>query len=444
MLPLLRRVLPTSAIILTLHRFQNEETNTVGHSAAALRKNLAYLRRQKYRILSLPELFDRVAEGTVESEPSVAFTVDDGYSDFHSVAAPIFAEFDCPVTVFLPTGFLDGQLWLWWDVLEYAFSATSHRSTAISLSSGERRYTWREDAERLACARDLAELLERVSDDERKSVLQLVPAALEVAISDVPPPAFAPMSWAEVRKDARRGVTFGPHTVSHPILSQLSADQVREEIATSWRRVREETDAAIPVFAIPNGQPHAFGSRDVLLASDAGMRGCVSTIPGYLRRGKYSANATCLPRFPYQDDMPHFVQLVTGLEGAKSVLRDAVARLRTKSPTLQELSVSRRTARRQTGAGIRGQTRDHPKVSFIIAWSPDIPLSAILVRDLHSACARSGRELVIVTQRSERLLGTSRVQIITAGADADLGSMRTRVPGHARAPVVGHHTGPFQ
>src|SRR5437764_2220215 len=49
-------------------------------------------------------------------------------------------------------------IWLWWDVLEYAFSATSHRSTAISLSSGERRYTWREDAERLRSEEHTSEL----------------------------------------------------------------------------------------------------------------------------------------------------------------------------------------------------------------------------------------------------------------------------------------------
>lgn len=33
----------------------------------------------------------------------------------------MFAEFDCPFTTFLTTGFLDRTLWFWWDRIEYVF-----------------------------------------------------------------------------------------------------------------------------------------------------------------------------------------------------------------------------------------------------------------------------------------------------------------------------------
>ena len=53
---------------------------------------------------------------------AVAFTIDDGYVEQATVAAPVFAEFDCPVTTFVTSGFLDRALWFWWDQIEYVFA----------------------------------------------------------------------------------------------------------------------------------------------------------------------------------------------------------------------------------------------------------------------------------------------------------------------------------
>ena len=97
--------------IFTLHRFTEPEHGVVGHDAAALRDHLAYLRRYRYRLLSMTDILKLLDEGVSDSRtPAVAFTVDDGHAGFARVAVPIFAEYDCPVTLFVPTGFLDGQL----------------------------------------------------------------------------------------------------------------------------------------------------------------------------------------------------------------------------------------------------------------------------------------------------------------------------------------------
>ena len=72
----------------------------------------------------------------------------------------------------------------------------------------------------------------------------------------------------------------------------------------------------------------------------------------------------------------------------------------------------------------RRQPRNDPKLSIVVAWSPDISLSPTLIHDLHLVCARRGRELVLVIPSRELLPGTSRVHIVPAPADADLASMR--------------------
>ena len=129
--------------ILMLHRFTQPEVGVFGTDPATLRDQLAYLRRHRYRLLSLTDMVS-LLEGRDGrwTTPAVAFTVDDGYAGFASVAAPMFAEFDCPVTLFVTTGFLDGRLWLWWDRAGYVFTHASRSSVVVRLGSEDRAYGW--------------------------------------------------------------------------------------------------------------------------------------------------------------------------------------------------------------------------------------------------------------------------------------------------------------
>src|SRR5690606_15315070 len=84
--------------IIMMHRFADAERGIVGHDPAALGKGLASRRSARVPLLSLNELC--TALESQEPVEGVVFTVDDGYDDFATVAAPVFGEFDCPVTVF--------------------------------------------------------------------------------------------------------------------------------------------------------------------------------------------------------------------------------------------------------------------------------------------------------------------------------------------------------
>src|SRR5205814_226357 len=94
-----------------------------------LRTTLEYLRAQGFYFLSIDELINSLRERRPLPRRAVAFTVDDGYFDFAERGARVFAEFDCPVSMFLVTGFLDGELWLWWDKVRYLFSAAGEFSS---------------------------------------------------------------------------------------------------------------------------------------------------------------------------------------------------------------------------------------------------------------------------------------------------------------------------
>src|SRR5690242_10921585 len=112
---LLRSTIESTVSIFMMHRFESPDLGVAGHSARILARNLAYLRKERFELVSLAD----VALGRTIGirQPQVAFTVDDGYSDFLDIALPVFAHYDCPVSVFLATGVWDGRCWYWNDVI---------------------------------------------------------------------------------------------------------------------------------------------------------------------------------------------------------------------------------------------------------------------------------------------------------------------------------------
>jgi len=324
--PLTRR----HAAIFYLHRFEEPGAGLLRHDTAQLRTTLEDLRRRRFTVLPLDGLLDRLAEGR-PLRRTLAFTVDDGYMDFHSLGAPVFAEFDCPVTVFLTTGFLDGELWPWWDRIEYAFQRTTRRSLALALGDSARTFSWDRRDEAEGCRSRIVEALKTLPEPSRLAALDQIQDQLAIEIPAAPPPEYAPMNWEAVRADARRGVTFGPHSVTHPILSRADSRQSNWEIEESWNRVRAETDACIPVFCYPNGDPGSFGEREVATLRRLGLKAALTTTHRYATAAHFRSDVSgaryAIPRFAYPNSALHVIKIAGGLERATDVARVPLGRL---------------------------------------------------------------------------------------------------------------------
>ena len=307
-----------------MHRFAIPDLGVEGHDPALLAAQLEYLRRHRYRLMSLRELLHALDERIPIRENAVVFTVDDGYADFAEAAAPVFAAYDCPVTVFLVTDFVSGRLWNWFDHVDWAFAHSERRELAIDINGERIRHRWTNPAERLKASFDVVERLKRVKDSLRRRVIGDLAAALEVEVPELAPLAYRAMTWAQVGKCAESGVTFGPHTVTHPILTQLDDAQSAHEISASWRAVQEATTAAVPVFCYPNGTSVDFSQREKTSVVRAGMTAGLSTIGGSMESSATGIDAPdrlALPRFPYPADTPALIQIVSGLEERKSRIR---------------------------------------------------------------------------------------------------------------------------
>lgn len=321
---LLKHVRRDCATIFMLHRFQDEARGVAGCEAAHVRAALAYLVRNKYELIGLEELFARLAGGGPPPKGAVAFTIDDGYVEQATVAAPVFAEFDCPVTTFVSTGFLDGRLWLWWDQIEHVFLHASVRQLRVRLGDAVLDYRWSDVLERDRAQADFTARCKRADDGDKAAAIADLARAADVPLPSAPPPHYAPMTWDQVRACEALGMSFGPHSVSHPVLSRTTQAAAEEEIAGSWARLRAEARKAVPIFCYPNGGREDFGDREVAILRRMGFAGALSAEPGYASAASFTSGADGrfrVRRFGFPDTLPHVIQYVSGVERVKQMVR---------------------------------------------------------------------------------------------------------------------------
>lgn len=324
----------TRATILVAHRFADAEAGTPGLDPAPVRTSLELLRRHKFNIVSLTDLVRQLRQGDPLPPRTVAFTVDDGYADFARVAAPLFAAYDCPVTVFVTTGFVDRALWNWWDKIEFVMRRTARRGFTLDVGGLPLRESWSSDEQRALVQARMTELLKVVPDEHKREAITALADALAVELPAEAPPAYAPLTWDDIRACERSGVSFGPHTVTHPILSRVGASCAEAEIRGSWERLRAEVSSPVPVFCYPSGTPGTFSERDRAIVRDAGLLGAVSSFPGYVRHHHYRAPDSPrlfeIPRFGYPEQERLFRHTIFGLQSAKLWLRRLAARQRSR------------------------------------------------------------------------------------------------------------------
>jgi peptidoglycan/xylan/chitin deacetylase (PgdA/CDA1 family) len=307
-----------------LHRFRDPERGVEGCDAADLRRALTFLSENDYEFVTLVEMFDRLAGKGPDPRGAVAFTIDDGYLDQATVAAPVFAEFGCPVTTFVSTGFLDGALWFWWDQIVYVFQRTARKSIRLRLGDELLAYSWVDDSGRIEAQNAFTEKCKRVPNDVKLAAIAQLARTAEVDIPEAAPAHCAPMTWAQLRDCERRGMSFGPHTVTHPILSQTTDDQARAEIMGSWSRLCEEARNPIPVFCYPNGGWHDFGEREMDVLRSLRFTGAVAGELGYANAQSFQRTPDDrfkVRRFAFPDELPRVVQYVSGVERMKQILR---------------------------------------------------------------------------------------------------------------------------
>jgi len=268
---------PQAITALMYHRINGLNAKFPGISVGRFREQMQWVRNNCTPI-RCEEIID-AARFAGRIRPPVVITFDDGYRDYHDVAYPILREYKIPAAVFLATSFMDYGGLIWTEALHYALTITDKKSITLTFM-GDRTFSLANALRRSLFFVETKLVLKSISDINRQKSLAEVFEALGVRDPSHDLPREM-LSWAEVRA-TMDGTSFGGHTHTHPILSQLSATALAQEIQICRDRLLAETSITPSLFAYPNGRKQDFNEATKLALKRCGFNLSFSTIEGLI------------------------------------------------------------------------------------------------------------------------------------------------------------------
>ena len=240
-----------------------------------------------FHVLPLGEAVDRLKRGTLPAR-AACITFDDGYRDNFEVACPILQRYGLTGTFFVATDFLDGGRMFNDTVIEAVRRIPTGKVDLSWVGLGEMQVD--DIASRAAVMSAFIKAIKYLPIDERAQASERLGA-----LADSPLSRELMMSSEQVVRLHKTGMDIGGHTLSHPILAQISADEARRQIQTNRERLTTLLGIAPRHFAYPNGRPEQdYCSEHVTMVREAGYTAAVSTA-----RGVATPQDDCfqLPRF---------------------------------------------------------------------------------------------------------------------------------------------------
>jgi peptidoglycan/xylan/chitin deacetylase (PgdA/CDA1 family) len=237
--------------ILAYHRVAELEDSTFGRlnlsaTPASFVQQMRHVVKH-YRAVAMPEVLDAINRNVPVPERAVLISFDDAYTDFAEIAWPILKRFGLPATLFVPTAYPDHpERTFWWERLYQAFANTC-RTVLRESPLGPLPLTRPEERRR-----SLLALIKYVPTRPHDAAMKLVDAVC-AQLLEQPPSCASILSWNQLRQLANDGVTLGSHSRTHPIMTQISPRQIREEIRQSQEDLKREIGFALPIFCYPNG-----------------------------------------------------------------------------------------------------------------------------------------------------------------------------------------------
>ena len=254
-------------------------------SGGDLQRHMHYLHRY-YRMLPLEEALQELYASRIyqrhakDHRTPLVLTFDDGYRDNYQQAFPIAGELHAPITIFLVPGYIESGDYFWWGE---GRRLVRHASVdEIVLDEQKYRLKVPDEAARLVYAID-QHVCHAQSVVERETFLQALRAQLAVPAMVMPDEeGDRPCNWHEVCEMQQSGwVSFGAHTMHHPVLAYLQDSQeIEYEVSECRQMLEQHLGHAVYTFAYPIGKFEHIGKDAVLAVQKAGYKWAVTTENG--------------------------------------------------------------------------------------------------------------------------------------------------------------------
>lgn len=219
----------------------------VQQGAQSFADQLRFLARH-FKVVSLKTMVDRLSNGHSPAANEIVLTFDDGLRNNLTVVYPVLRELQVPATFFVCPKLVENQGWLWNHEVRCRLKTLSapalmELSTALGApeSSTEKVIEW-------------MKTLPLAQRYKAEHAIKLATHSFQPTLAQHA--SFDMMSWDDLHLLDPNLITIGSHTMSHPILTTLSTQEIEAELTESRQVLEQRLQREIEFFCYPNGSYH--------------------------------------------------------------------------------------------------------------------------------------------------------------------------------------------
>lgn len=278
----------TKPIVLLYHRVIDllSDPQLLSLSELNFTKHMEVLSK-KFNPVSFHEVLIKQEQGKLPDN-SVIVTFDDGYADNFYNAKPILEKYGIPATFFISTGHIGKKCEFWWDELERLILKNKTLPELLNLDFNGFTFHWESLNDNqtghvsIKNLNDWNVLKPEKRNNNQDLYIQLNHAIrplnsyirnkvmshlrLWVGESDLGRMSHRIMTDEEIICLSKSSLfEIGAHTVSHPVLSELSIREQEVEISASKQDLEIKTGKRIKSFSYPYGNKNDYNSDTIAI-----------------------------------------------------------------------------------------------------------------------------------------------------------------------------------
>lgn len=250
----------------------------------ALAEQLHYLVRH-FKVVSLETMLERLTHGGFPLAHEIILTFDDGLRNNLTVVYPILRQLQVPATMFVCPGLVESGAWLWNHEMR------CRMQTLAAPELAELRMKLLAPGTSVDAIVEWMKTLRLPQRLMAETTIRQATAGFQPTATQSE--AFDIMNWEDLRSLDRNLITVGSHTLSHPILTTLSGEEIESEILESRTCLEQRLERKVDFFCYPNG---AYDKRAYQLVQRT-YRAAVTTESGVIA-GSQGIDVLRLPRIP--------------------------------------------------------------------------------------------------------------------------------------------------
>jgi len=227
------------------------------------------------KVISLDDFLDIHRDKATIPENAVVITFDDGYSDNYTTVYPILKKYKIPATIFLTANMIGTGKVLWPSKVKSTIINTKKQAVQI----GTKRWKLTTSGSREQAFQEICKSLKEMPEQPRNHKVDELITSLDVKVDDSELPQM--LTWEQVKEMSDNGITFGAHTLSHPVLTKIPLEDARKEIAESKRVLEEKIQKPVKYFAYPYGTETDFNEDIKNIVRDSGYTCALTFMDGY-------------------------------------------------------------------------------------------------------------------------------------------------------------------